>query len=245
MSPPARVPAAFMSDPAGELARIGAVNRARAETEHGDRYSHFNVANLLIIQERERLLLRALRRAGMYPLADRDILEVGCGSGFWLREFVHWGADPGRVVGIELDPGRVARARTSLPTAVRVLEGDASSTKLPDASFDVVFQATVFTSILDAELRGRLAAEMVRVLRPGGLILWYDFRYDNPKNPDVAGVGADEIRRLFPGCSVSIRSLTLAPFLARRVAPLAPGLYRLLALVPVLRTHLLGEIRLR
>ena len=52
-------------------------------------------------------------------------------------------------------------------------------------SFDFVFQSTVFTSILDSEVRKEVAGEMLRVLKPGGVILWYDFHVNNPRNPDV------------------------------------------------------------
>lgn len=234
-----------MSDHGGELARIESANRRRTLRDSGDRYTHFNAANLRIIQERERHLLEALRREGLYPLAGRDLLEVGCGSGYWLREFVHWGADPERLTGIELAVERVAKARERLPATVRVLQGDACDTGLPDASFDLVFQSTVFTSILDPAVRRALAQEMLRLVRPGGIVVWYDFRYDNPRNPDVRGVGLREIRRLFPGCRVRSRTLTLAPFLARRVAPWAPWLYPLLAAVPPLRTHRLAVVRRR
>jgi hypothetical protein len=55
---------------------------------------------------------------------------------------------------------------------------------------------------------------MLRVLRPGGRILWYDFFRNNPTNPNVRGVGAAEIRALFPGRRIELRRVTLAPPLA-------------------------------
>ena len=67
----------------------------------------------------------------------------------------------------------------------------------------MVLQSTVFTSIQDDGLKAQVAAEMMRVVRPDGLILWYDFRVNNPRNPDVTGVGKTEILRLFPGLKVS------------------------------------------
>ena len=74
----------------------------------------------MAIQERERVLLRLLRHAGHYPLANQKILEVGCGEGFWLRSLVHWGAQPHRVLGIDLLPERVARARATCAAAPRL-----------------------------------------------------------------------------------------------------------------------------
>jgi hypothetical protein len=82
----------------------------------------------------------------------------------------------------------------------------------------------------------------VRVLRPGGALLWYDFRVDNPANPNVRGIGHRELEALFPGLACRVLSLTLAPPLARAVAPVSPGLARLLEGLPFLRSHLLGVL---
>ena len=68
---------------------------------------------------------------------------------------------------------------------------------------------------------------------------------DNPRNPDVRAVSATEVTRLFPQCRVRLRRVTLAPPLARLLAPRAPTLCALLNLVPPLRTHYLGVIRRR
>jgi hypothetical protein len=49
-------------------------------------------------------------------------------------------------------------------------------------------QFTVFTSILDKDMKRNIAAEMLRVLKPKGVIIWYDYFVNNPKNSDVRGV---------------------------------------------------------
>ena len=72
-------------------------------------------------------------------------------------------------------------------------------------------------------------------------MLWYDFAYDNPRNPDVRGVRASEVRSLFDGLDVHLRRITLAPPIARRIPDLLlPVFYPLLSAVPLLRTHYLG-----
>ena len=43
----------------------------------------------------------------MADLKAHKILEVGCGNGFWLSEFVKWGADPAKITGIDIDQERV------------------------------------------------------------------------------------------------------------------------------------------
>jgi hypothetical protein len=84
---------------------------------------------------------------------------------------------------------------------------------------------------------------MLRVLAPGGAILWYDFFVDNPSNPHVRGVRRREIEALFPGCRVSLRRATLAPPLARRIVPVSWNLAALLESLRVLDTHYFGMIR--
>ena len=88
-----------------------------------------------------------------------------------------------------------------------------------------------------------MAAEMRRVLRPGGLIVWYDF-WTNPTNPQVRGIRPDEVRRLFPGCRCQFRRVTLAPPLARRLVRLSWTSALLLEKLRLLNTHDLAIIEL-
>jgi SAM-dependent methyltransferase len=144
---------------------------------------------------------------------------------------------------VDLLPDRVDEARQNSPAGVTILCGNAAQLDFPDDTFDLVIQSTVFTSILDAALRQAVAAEMVRLVRPGGLILWYDYYFDNPSNPDVRGVRKSEIRGLFPQCSIDLRRVTLAPPLARALAPYSTLACHCLEAFPFLRTHYLGAIR--
>jgi SAM-dependent methyltransferase len=137
---------------------------------------------------------------------------------------------------------RIGRARERLPDA-DIRQGNGESLPWADGSFDLVLQSTVFTSILDGAMRATVAGEMARVLSPSGAILWYDFFRDNPRNPDVRGVGSDEIRRLFPGLDVSLRRITLAPPIARRVAPRSWVGAATLEAMRALNTHYLGMLR--
>lgn len=49
-------------------------------------------------------------------------------------------------------------------------------------------QFTMFTSILDDTMKRNIAKEMLRVLKPEGIILWYDYYISKPTNPDTKGV---------------------------------------------------------
>jgi SAM-dependent methyltransferase len=193
----------------------------------------------------ERNVLTALRRSGFWPLGAKRLLDVGCGTGYWLRCLIAWGAQPQHLAGIDLLRNRVLDATKLSPPQVGLSCGSAVALPFRSESLDLVLQFTVFTSILDPDVRHRVADEMVRVLKPDGAILWYDFCVENARNPDVRSVKAAEIRQLFPTCSVKLARVTLAPPLTRLVAPLSWTLCALLNLVPPLRTHYLGVIKKR
>lgn len=231
----------------GDAARLAAdadrVATAYARRGYPARESMFADGHLFLIQEQGRALLRALRRAGITDLTRLRTLEVGCGTGRWLCELVSWGAEPGRLTGIDLLAERIDVARRRCARGVALHVGNGGALPFEDGSFDLVLQSTVFTSILDGAVRRHVADEIVRVLRPGGTLLWYDFRFDNPRNPDVRAVGRRELAALFPGCRMQVARATLAPPLARLVAPRSWTLCTLLAALPFLRTHLVATIR--
>ncbi len=222
-----------------EESRIRAVYARR---EEGNRYSWFG-GNLYIMQQCERRILALLQRCGVEDLSSQTVLEVGCGNGYWLREFVKWGAHPENLTGIDLLADRVGLARRLCAPAVKVQCASAAQLPFPDGRFDLVFQSTVFTSILDSSLKQQVAAEMLRVVKSDGLILWYDYHVNNPWNGDVRGIRRAEIAELFTDCRVELEPATLIPPLARRLARYSYVACYLLEKIPLFCTHYLGAIR--
>ena len=222
-----------------EAARIREVYSHR---NNRARYSAADPAHVLAVREREKRLLELLAERGYGWLAKNRILEIGCGTGHWLRQFVAWGARPENVSGIDVLAERIEEARHSCPAGMQLMVQNAAVMSLPDGGFDLVLQSTVFTSILDAHIRVRVAGEMLRVLSPKGMILWYDFCVDNPFNPNVRGVGTTEITQLFPNCRIELEKLTLAPPLGRPLARISQSAYSALSKINMLCTHYLGTI---
>lgn len=190
----------------------------------------------------------------MADLRERRVLEVGCGRGDWLADLEAWGVRREQLAAIDIDPvrARETQARFApwrgeggevLAPGADIRIGDASRLPWPDGSFDLVMQSTVFSSILQFEMRQAIAAEMVRVLRPGGAILWYDFLVNNPWNSNVRGVRAGEIQALFPGYQARLKRITLAPPLARRLVPLSWLAATALERLVLLNTHYIGLLR--
>lgn len=214
----------------------------RKQLPENMRYSYFNKGNLFIIQERQRKLLDLLCRQGFGPLREMKILEVGCGAGGWLRDFVQWGAKPENMYGVDLLEERIKIAKSINPN-FNFFCANAEKLDFSDGSFDIVLVATCFTSILDSEMKKSIAREITRVLKGGGIVLWYDFRYNNPWNRDVKGIEKREIRSLFGDCDYDFNLITLLPLIARRLAPLSLLACELLAKMPFLKTHYLVVIK--
>ena len=99
----------------------------------------------------------------------------------------------------------------------RVANAAGDALPFADASFDLVMQNVVFSSITDAALRARVAAEMLRVLRPGGHVLWYDAERSRNRDPHFTDVPQAELRSLFPGTQWRLRRLSTHLGLLRRV----------------------------
>ena len=206
-------------------------------------YTWFDPSYVFMMQQLERRMLWALARCGLYSLASSKVLEIGCGNGHWLREFIKWGATPENLTGVDLLTERIATARRLTVPGVTLLCGNAADLKLPDSYFDIVFQFTVFTSILDRRVKAQVSSEMLRVLKPNGLVLWYDFFLNNPRNSDVRGIKRQEIEELFPGCRIYLKKTTLAPPLSRRLAPRTWLGAHVLSTIPWLCSHYLGTIQ--
>jgi phosphatidylethanolamine/phosphatidyl-N-methylethanolamine N-methyltransferase len=108
--------------------------------------------------------------AAVNCLPGRDVLEVGVGTGLALPHYV----GDKQITGIDLSREMLAQARnrvrdSSLRNVEALLEMDAEATDFPDASFDIAVAMFVASVVPNPR---RLMAEMRRVVRPGGNILF-------------------------------------------------------------------------
>ncbi len=102
------------------------------------------------------------------PIAGKTLLDVGCGDGALA---VRLAQQHVVVTGLDPDPKMLAAARQRAVTAnvpLRLVEGKVEALPFPDTAFDCVFAVATLCCVADAE---RAIAEMVRVLRPGGLLI--------------------------------------------------------------------------
>jgi ubiquinone/menaquinone biosynthesis C-methylase UbiE len=94
--------------------------------------------------------------------AAKDVLECGCGTGLLLERIARF-AKSAR--GVDLSTGMLEKARAR---GLDVAEGSVTRLPFPDASFDVVCSFKVLAHVPEV---GRALSEMVRVTRPGGIVL--------------------------------------------------------------------------
>lgn len=124
----------------------------------------------LDLQELSSQLARGVEELGVRP--DERILDVGCGTGNLTRALLERLSPEGRITAIDIAPRMIRAARRKIRDArVDFRVADARKLPLPDSSFDRVICFSVWPHIDDREVA---AAEMVRVLKPGGTLhIWH------------------------------------------------------------------------
>ena len=109
------------------------------------------------------------------------VLDLGCGAGTDTLVAAQMVGPEGRVVGIDMTPEMLAKARAATAelgaTNVELLEAEAERLPFFDASFDVVISNGVIDLIPDKDA---VFAEIYRVLAPGGRIQVADVTIQNP-----------------------------------------------------------------
>jgi SAM-dependent methyltransferase len=221
-----------------ELDRIRTAYRER-DAAQGSPYRWDNPGYVAYMQLVERALLRGFVDAGT-QLDGVRVLDVGCGSGYFLHRLQEYGA--GECHGVDLMENRIAEGRDRYPT-LRLQVGSATELPFKSGAFDLVTQFTCLSSIVDAETRLTAAREMRRVAI-GGWILSFDMRRVRGAGPTpIVGLDERELRRLFgePGL---LRAAALRFELAQALGR-HPLVAQALAAFPPLRSHLLGLWQVR
>lgn len=140
----------------------------------------------------------AEHRRRLLEAAHGAVLEIGAGYG---ATFGFYPAAVTGVLALEPDPTLRALARAAAaraPVPVTVQDGVAESLPAADASVDVVVSSLVLCSVADP---GVALAEAVRVLRPGGLLLFYEHvRSSNPVLGAVEDLVTPLWSRVAGGC---------------------------------------------
>lgn len=125
----------------------------------------------------------AMRRQGLRPIAEYmhgcdqrgiHLLDVACGTGRFLRA-VRLAYPAMKLTGLDLSQAYLDEAQRHIKglRPAELIAANAEAIPLPDASQDIVTTVFLFHE-LPPEVRRRVAAEMARVLKPGGLLVFID-----------------------------------------------------------------------
>src|SRR6516164_6015470 len=110
-----------------------------------------------------------LDRVGLRP--GHSAIDLGCGPRGVLDMLADRVSPAGRVVGLDADPAHTAMAAEFAAgrglSGVQIITADARRTGLPPDSFDLVHARTLLVNLPQP---GDVAAEMVRLARPGGRV---------------------------------------------------------------------------
>jgi SAM-dependent methyltransferase len=110
------------------------------------------------------------------PIHEGDnVLDVGCGAGVDTLFSAMMTGSPGKVVGIDLTPAMLKRAKKNLSKTdlknVVFKEGSVENLPFPDEAFDVVTSNGALNLVPD---KARAFGEIYRVLKPGGRLMVAD-----------------------------------------------------------------------
>jgi ubiquinone/menaquinone biosynthesis C-methylase UbiE len=125
-----------------------------------------------------------LGRAGLR--AGETVLDLGCGAGIDTLLAAHRVGPGGKVIGVDMTPEMVSRARENAARAglgnVEIRQGLMEALPVSDASVDVA----ISNGVLNLSTRkSRVLAETVRVLKPGGRVAFADLVLDGALPEEV------------------------------------------------------------
>lgn len=189
---------------------------------------------------RRELAAAAVEQAATVLGPQSEVLDSGCGNGWWLRQLAEEGVPVDQLHGVDLIGPRVEAARRTLPGA-DVQKSDIRHLPYSSGRFDLVTSFTVLSSLPNPKEVTGAIEELWRVVAPGGLMLIYEPRVPNPWNRHTLHVTRDLLDAL--PAPTSSRSLTLLPILARHLGPGTAKMYPVLGRAAFLRTHRLTSWR--
>lgn len=175
----------------------------------------------------EKAFICAIRNVAHNPRSAK-VLDVGCGGGGDMFQLMRVGYLPENTSGIDIQQDRLDAAKKLYP-GINFVLGDAAKMDFQDASFDLVFESTMFATLPDDELSARIADEMLRVTRPGGYLLLVDWWTPNPSDHNYKALTRSRLGKLFRlGQDTRVKAVchgALVPPVGRFLSSKFPGAY--------------------
>ena len=157
-------------------------------------------------------LIRALGRIGYQPQSQR-VLDVGGASGGCLVPFLNVGALPNLLTCVDIRPDAVEEGKRRFPG-------------VDFRCLDIVYSSTMFVTLPDDGLAKAIASEMVRVTKPGHILLLRDWLFPKPGDAHYSALTRTRLERLFPDMEFLFREKgSLVPPVGRFLSARMPALY--------------------
>lgn len=164
------------------------------EIDFFDRHAAADEYDVFTPESSARLVESFVRLSGLRPGAK--VADLGCGSGVFSELLARAGYE---CIGLDISPKLIALGRQKYPE-VEFVEGDIEDLPFPSGSLDGVMLSGVVHHLPDPS---RCAAEVLRVLRPGGRFVAFDPNRMNPfmwlyrdrSSPFYSSVGVTENER--------------------------------------------------
>lgn len=173
---------------------IHSMQDKQKEVAFFDRHAATDSYDVFTAESSVRLIEACARLARLR--AGARIADLGCGSGVFTHHLQEQGYCP---VGLDISPKLIALAQEKYP-GIQFLEGDVEALPFPSASLDAVLLSGLVHHLPDP---ARCAAEVFRVLRPGGSFVAFDpnrmnpfmYLYRDRSSPLYSSVGVTENER--------------------------------------------------
>lgn len=161
-------------------------------------YSWRNPVGFYMRQKVRHYLIEMLNKHSLF-LAEKRILDIGCGYGDWLRFFAEIRGNSQGLVGVDITASRILKAKAINP-GIDFVIADARSLLFANSSFDIVMQFDCFEHFLDDADLEKAARELTRVLKNHGLLIWFELLPFSPKShlDLIRGFSLNEVMSLFP-----------------------------------------------
>lgn len=128
---------------------------------------------LALVERKTRLMAEWLERHGV----GRRGLDVGCGQGWYVGRMREMGLD---VTGIDTSAEQVALAARHLRDDCAVRVGSALAVPAPDEGLDFAYTINVLHHLPSTDAQQAAFAEVLRVLKPGGVLFLHEINTTNP-----------------------------------------------------------------
>jgi ubiquinone/menaquinone biosynthesis C-methylase UbiE len=111
----------------------------------------------------------------MNSFSAKDVVELGCGTGRWLRRLEAAGLKS--LTGVDISDAMLGEAERKCLPSTSLVHSDSTATPLPDRAADCILISFLLSYVQDLR---KFAQEAARILRPGGTIIVSDLHPNTP-----------------------------------------------------------------